>query len=98
MISLLNCLGKISERILAKRLGYLAETTSLLHDSQIGRRLKKSAIDTGLLLANKVQENHLKGYKTSVLFLDIKGAFDHISKNQLLAILKRLKLLISLIT
>jgi hypothetical protein len=97
VISLLNCLGKISERILAKRLGYLAETTSLLYNSQIGGRLKKSAIDTGLLLANKVQENHLKGYKISVLFLDIKGAFDHVSKNQLLAILKRLKLPISLI-
>jgi hypothetical protein len=98
VISLLNCLGKISERILAKRLSYLAETTSLLHDSQIGRRLKKSVIDTGLLLVNKVQENHLKGYKISVLFLDIKGAFDYISKNQLLAILKRLKLPISLIS
>ena len=31
VISLLNCLGKISERILAQRLAYLAETTSLLH-------------------------------------------------------------------
>ncbi|TVY22095.1 hypothetical protein LHYA1_G009201 [Lachnellula hyalina] len=33
-ISLLNCLGKVSERILAKRLAYLAETTpNLLHPS-----------------------------------------------------------------
>jgi hypothetical protein len=31
------------------------------------------------------------------LFLDIKGAFDHISKNRLLQILANLKLLISLI-
>jgi hypothetical protein len=54
VILLLNYLGKISERILAKRLGYLAETTSLLYNSQIGGRLKKSAIDTGLLLVNKV--------------------------------------------
>jgi hypothetical protein len=98
VISLLNCFGKISERILAKRLSYLAETSSLLYNSQIGGRLKKSAIDIGLLLANKVEQNHLKGYKTSVLFLDIKGAFDHISKNQLLAILKGLNLLISLIS
>jgi hypothetical protein len=98
VISLLNYLGKINKRILTKRLGYLAETTSLLYNSQISRRLKKSAIDTRLLLANKVQENYLKGYKTLVLFLDIKKAFDYISKNQLLAILKRLKLPISLIT
>ena len=36
VISLLNCLGKVSERILAQRLGYLAETTTLLHPTQIG--------------------------------------------------------------
>jgi hypothetical protein len=94
----LNYLSKISKRILVKKLSYLAKTTSLLYNSQIGGKLKKSTIDTGLLLVNKVQENYLKGYKISVLFLDIKGAFDYISKNQLLAILKRLKLLISLIS
>jgi hypothetical protein len=47
---------------------------------------------------NKVEQNYLKDYKTSVLFLDIKGTFDYISKNQLLAILKELNLLISLIS
>jgi predicted transcriptional regulator of viral defense system len=81
VILLLNYLSKISERILAKRLGYLAETTNLLYNFQIDRRFKKSTINTGLLLANKVQENYLKGYKISVLFLDIKEAFDYISKN-----------------
>ena len=30
VISLLNCLDKINKRILAQRLGYLAETTTLL--------------------------------------------------------------------
>jgi hypothetical protein len=50
VISLLNCLGKVSERILAQRLSYLAETTSLLHYSQIRSRLHKSAINATLLL------------------------------------------------
>jgi hypothetical protein len=54
VILLLNCLDKISERILAKRLSYLTETTSLLYNSQIDRRFKKLAIDIGLLLVNKV--------------------------------------------
>ena len=31
VISLLNCLGKVSERILAQRLSYIAETTTLLY-------------------------------------------------------------------
>ena len=97
VISLLNCLGKVSERILAQRLSYLAETTCLLHPIQIGGRLKKSAIDTALLLTNEVEQNKLLGLKTTTLFLDVKGAFDHVAKNQLLAILRDLKLPISLI-
>jgi hypothetical protein len=31
IISLLNCLGKISEKIIAKRLAYLSEKHSILH-------------------------------------------------------------------
>jgi ribonuclease HI len=97
VISLLNCLGKVSERILARRLSYLAETTSLLHYSQIGSRLRKSAIDTTLLLQNQVEVNKANKLKTSTLFLDVKGAFDHVSKNRLVAILASLKLPLSLI-
>ena len=97
VISLLNCLGKVSERILAQRLGYLAETTPLLHHSQIGGRLKKSAIDAALLLTNEIELNRRAKRKTSTLFLDVKGAFDHVAKNQLLAILQKLRLPTSLI-
>lgn len=92
VISLLNCLGKVSERILARRLGYLAETTTLLHNSQIGGRQKKSAIDTAFILRNTVERNKDQGRKTSTLFLDVKGAFDHVAKNQLLTIMKKLRL------
>jgi ribonuclease HI len=97
VIALLNCLGKISERILARRLSYLAETTNLLHYSQIGSRLHKSAIDAALLLQNEVQNNKANKLKTTTLFLDIKGAFDHVSKNRLIEVLVDLKLPISLI-
>ena len=36
IIALLNCLGKISEKIIATRLSYLAETSNLLHNEQMG--------------------------------------------------------------
>ncbi|TVY22199.1 hypothetical protein LHYA1_G009118, partial [Lachnellula hyalina] len=59
-ISLLNYLGKVSKRILARRLAYLAETIpNLLHPSQISSRLKKSAIDVGAMLADYVHINRL---------------------------------------
>jgi Reverse transcriptase (RNA-dependent DNA polymerase) len=98
VISLLNCLGKVSERILAQRLAYLAETTTLLHPSQIGGRLHKSAIDAALLLTTEIQSNKKRNLKTSTLLLDVKGAFDHVAKNQLLAILYKLRLPTSLIS
>jgi hypothetical protein len=97
VISLLNCLGKVNERIFAQRLGFLAETTNLLDPTQIGGRLKKSAIDAALLLTNEIEVNKKGGLITSTLFLDIKGAFDHVAKNQLLERLKALLLPIPLI-
>ncbi|KAJ8063433.1 hypothetical protein OCU04_008652 [Sclerotinia nivalis] len=97
VIALLNCLGKISERILAQRLSYLAETTKLLHHSQMGGRQKKSAIDTVLLLTTEIERNSRIQKKTSALFLDVKGAFDYVSKNRLLDICKKLHLPTSLI-
>lgn len=57
VIVFLNCFGKISERILAQRLGYLAEIISLLHKSQIGGRQKKSAINAVLLLITEIERN-----------------------------------------
>lgn len=98
VIFLLNCLGKVLERILAKRLGALAEVTHLLHPTQIGGRSRKSAIDAGLLLLDNVQEQRRLGRQTSTVFLDIKGAFDHVAQNQLLSVMRKLNLPLSLIS
>ncbi|MGL4568680.1 MAG: reverse transcriptase domain-containing protein [Fusobacteriaceae bacterium] len=85
IISLLNCLGKISEKVIASRLGYLAETTTLLDPSQIGGRTQKSAIDACLALTHEIQKAK-KGKITTFLAIDIKGAFDHVAQNRLLEI------------
>jgi hypothetical protein len=63
----------------------------------MGGRLYKSAIDTALLLQNEVETNKSYKLKTTTLFLDIKGAFDYISKNRLLQIMISLLLPTSLI-
>ncbi|CAJ2645491.1 unnamed protein product [Trifolium pratense] len=98
VISLLNYLGKVSERILAKRLSYLAEISQLLDPTQIGGRLTKSPVDTALLLTNEVETNRQIRRVTSTLFLDVKGAFDHVSRNQLLEQMKKIRLPTSLIS
>lgn len=97
VISLLNYIGKVLERILAQRLSYLAETTTLIYKLQIGERLKKSVVDTALLLINRVEQNKQLRLIRTTLFVDVKGAFDYVAKNQLIAILKDLKQPYSLI-
>ena len=99
IISLLNCLGKIAEKILAKRLAYLAELpgSKLLYHDQMGGRPQKSAIDCVLSLVHNIQIAKKKRKHTSTLFVDVKGAFDHVSPNQLIRICFKLKLLLALI-
>ncbi len=81
IISLLNCLDKIAEKIIAARLAYLAKITDLLHFDQIGGRRKKSAIDVVIILIHDIQVAKQDKKIISALFIDIKGAFDHVSAN-----------------
>jgi Reverse transcriptase (RNA-dependent DNA polymerase) len=78
VISLLNCLAKVMEKIIARRLAVMAEFKTLLHMHQIGGRRQKSAIDAVMVLIQKVQANwrtRKRGFITSVLALDVKNAY-----------------------
>ena len=55
-ISLLNCLGKIAEKIMATRLAFMAEKHHLLHKLQIGGRPKRSAVDAAMYLTTIIDE------------------------------------------
>src|SRR6266536_3234006 len=81
IISLLNYLGKIAEKIIAARLAYLAEITDLLHFDQIGGRRKKSAIDAVMTLIYNIQLAKQDKKVSSALFIDVKGAFNYVSTN-----------------
>lgn len=91
IISLLNCLGKISEKIIARRIAFLSETNKILNPEQIGGRKQRSAIDAALALVHDIEIADSKKLKTSVLFLDVKGAFDNVSKERLINTLKDMK-------
>ena len=96
IITLLNCLKKISEKIIAKRLSYLRQMSNMLDFDQIEERKNRSAIDAILNLTHDIQLALKQKLITSCLFLDVKGAFDHVSTNQLLIILTKLNLPIQL--
>lgn len=97
VISLLNCLGKVAEKLLATRLAWLAETSNLLHQSQIGGRKQKSTIDAAMQLVHPIQDQRRYGKKVTTIFLNIKDAFNYVAKRRLLTISFELGLPISLI-
>ena len=74
-------MGKVAEKIIATRLSHLAESTDLLNFDQMGGRRQKSAIDAILSLVHDIQLAKHEKQVTSILFMNIKGAFDHVSVN-----------------
>ena len=92
VISLLNSLGKVAEKIIAARLSQTTETSDLLVADQMGGRKQKSAIDAVLTLVHDIQLAKHEKKVTSVLFMNIKRAYDHVSANYLLKICQKLKL------
>jgi hypothetical protein len=78
IISLLNCLAKIMEKIVARRLAVIAKFKTLLHMHQIGGRRQKSAINAVMILIQKMQANwrtRKRDSITSVLTLNIKNTY-----------------------
>lgn len=80
----MNCIRKVVEKVIAEQLSQFCEKFSKLHPSQIGGRKEKLAIDAVAVLVHTVQESWEEKKLAAALFIDVKGAFDHISKGQLL--------------
>jgi hypothetical protein len=100
VISLLNCLAKVMEKIIARKLAVMAEFKTLLYMHQIGGRRQKSAIDTVIMLIQKVQANwrtRKRDSITSVLALDVKNAYPIVRAAPFAKIYIQLKFLTELI-
>src|SRR5436190_18730648 len=54
IISLLNYLGKISEKIIARRLAFLANTSNIIYFDQMNSRKQISAIDAVMSLVHDI--------------------------------------------
>ncbi len=77
-ISLLRTIGKGIERLVAKRLSWGAIRYKLLHPQQFGALPLRSSADLTTCLVHDIEEAWAKDKKTitSVLTIDIKGAFN----------------------
>src|SRR6266849_6146566 len=77
---------------MAARLAHMAEKHHLLHHLLIGRRPKRSAVDTVMLLTSIVDQGKKEGKTTSTLCIDVKRAFDNVFRQCLLQTLKQMHL------
>ncbi|EFY95407.2 Endonuclease/exonuclease/phosphatase [Metarhizium robertsii ARSEF 23] len=82
-ISLLSCLGKGLERLIARRLAWASIHYGVLHSQQAGALPKRSAVDLVAALIHDIEEAFARGEVATLVTADIQGAFDTAMCNRL---------------
>ena len=80
VISLLNYMGKVLEKVVSKQLSHFSKNFMKLYQDQMRVRKERYAIDTVASLVHKVEQQWAEKKLAAILFMDIKGVFDHVSK------------------
>jgi Reverse transcriptase (RNA-dependent DNA polymerase) len=86
-ISLLECLGKLLEKAIAKLIYRDIEKHPLVPTTQFGGRNASSTLDAGLTILHDIQLVHQASLKTGLLLFNIQGFFDNINHEWLIKIL-----------
>ena len=89
-ISLLECCGKLLEKIVAKRFLSDINLYSLLPNNQFGSRDYHSAVDAAMCLAHQVEGALSAGHCAAVVLFDISGFFDNLNVDRLVSITQNL--------
>ena len=83
-ISLLNTVGKVFESIIGRRIASAAEQHHLFPDEQMGNRAQRSTMLAVKLVLESVRTAWSRKAVTSLLQLDLKGAYDSVDHLHLL--------------
>ncbi|KAF6519542.1 hypothetical protein HZS61_007813 [Fusarium oxysporum f. sp. conglutinans] len=83
-ISLLPCLGKGLERLVACRLAWACIHHGVLHPQQAGALPKRSATDLVAALVHDIEEAFARKKVATLVTMDIQGAFDTVLRNRLI--------------
>jgi hypothetical protein len=89
-IALMECTGKLLEKIVAKHFNLDIEQHNLLPMSQFGFCPNHNAIDAAACLVHKIQSTLKTGHVAALLLFDILGFFDNINPKRATAILHNL--------
>ena len=87
-IVLLNTLGKLVEKMIARRLQFDVVKYGILHPNQLGGVAQRSTEDAGVFLTHLVQAGWAKRLKTSVVAFDIAQFFPSLNHSMLTLILR----------
>ena len=79
-INLINCLGKVGEKVVAGRL----QEAGLLHPLQFGSIKGRSAMDAVVRVVTEAQKTLVRGGSAGAVMEDVKGAFNIVRRRRLL--------------
>ena len=88
-IILLNTLGKLIEKVIAKRLQFTVINNDFIHPSQLGGLKFKSTTDARVALTHIMRSGWAKGKTTSTLIFDISQFFPSLNHRLLTLILEK---------
>ena len=86
-ISLLECMGKLVEKLITCLLYREIIHHDLLPTNQFGGRMVSSTVDAGLTLLHDIQVAHAAGLRTGLLLFDIQGFFDNVNREWLVQVI-----------
>jgi retron-type reverse transcriptase len=87
-IVLLNTMGKLIEKMLARRLQFESVKFDILHPHQFGGIFQRSTEDAGLFLTHAIRAGWARKKKTSIIAFDVAQFFPSLNHNMLIAILR----------
>ena len=89
LITLLECMGKLLEKVVVCRLTYLTGWYNLISNSQFRGRANSSTSDAILTFVYNIHNSWNHGLATFALIFDIKGYFDFVNHERLLNEMKK---------
>src|SRR5579872_5958976 len=89
-IQLLECLGKLVEKVVAKRLTFIVSRDGSLPPNQFGGVAGASCPDVALTVTHDVSEVLKRKQVATLVMADIKGFFDTINHNKLCNIMQKI--------
>jgi ribonuclease HI len=84
-IQLLECLGKVLDKVIARRIQYEVAAHEVVPLTQFGGRIHSSTIDAGLAFVQDIHDAWNRKQKASALFFDITGFFNFVNHDGLVA-------------